>query len=460
MPKRVGSFVIRRKLGEGGMGIVYLGWQPALERYVTLKKLRADLLRDRDAAERFRREARAAASVHHQNVVSVYDGFDADGERYIAFEHVPGEDLQRLLSRGGPFPPRAAALIAARAASALEAIHAAGIVHRDLKPANVLVSVRGEVKLADFGIAHRGGADRLTRPGTAIGSLPYMAPEQMQGEPGDHRSDLYALGALLYELLTGRLPFPVSEEQPHTTLLERIRRGRFASPRAIRPGTPRALCRIVRRCLRARPDKRPKSATQVRRRLERWLRRPDPAAGVREIAADLWSRGLVSETCEATMPRGAGGDAAPVRRSPFGWSRRLIPAAVVAGLALGVPLSALVWSWVTTEAPAALESKSRGAAAVHGQPSRISPIEGRLRLAAPAWTAVRIEGVGPVLTPRCEPLTLPAGEVEVELTWPGRPPTRHRVRVVPGQTKMVPSLPAGDQAAPVVRRSPRTEITW
>jgi serine/threonine-protein kinase len=435
MPKRVGSFVIRRKLAQGGMGVVYLGWQPALERYVILKRLRPELDREPGSVERFEREARAAAVIHHQNVVGVYDCFRSGGERYIAEEYVRGENLETLLATGGPLAPRVAGLIALAVARGLEAIHASGVVHRDLKPANVLVSTSGDVKLADFGIARVGADDRLTRPGTAIGSLPYMAPEQMQGEAGDARSDIYAFGVMLYELLTGRLPFPTAEEEGTSTLLERIQRGQFASPRSIRPDTPRRLCRLIRRCLRARPARRAASAAVLRRQLERWLGRPDPTLAEREIASDLWSRNLFAAHVDDTT---TARPADPASAAGGGLARRLVPAAIVACIALAVPGSVLLYSQLSEDTPAAPGSAS---VAEPGPGATALPARGQLLVAVPAWVEVRIDGGPPLLLPRTEPVTLPQGRHEVQLRAPDGRITTYALELPGGRRRLVPPAP-------------------
>jgi serine/threonine-protein kinase len=295
-PKTLGSFVLERQLAEGGMGIVYVGRQPALDRVVALKKLRRDLLSNQNLIERFEREARVAASVHHPNVVAVYDCFSFRGSRYIAQEFVDGADLKSVLAAGGPLPPKVAIRIALELARGLEEIHARGIVHRDLKPANVLIGRRGETKIADFGIVLPPSGEGLTEPGTLLGSPPYMAPEQLDGDFLDAKSDMYAFGVVLYEMLCGRVPHPATGEADGAAALRRARRSRYPSLRRLAPATPRALARLVRACLRASPRRRLGSATEVRRRLEALVPSPAPSDCRHEIATWLRDRDVLA--CE------------------------------------------------------------------------------------------------------------------------------------------------------------------
>ncbi|HKQ61658.1 MAG TPA: serine/threonine-protein kinase, partial [Candidatus Polarisedimenticolaceae bacterium] len=262
--KRLGNFEILQEIGQGGMGVVYLGRQPTLERFVVLKKIRRELLVDGSMLDRFQREARSAAAVHHQNVVGVYDCFDHRGDHYIAQEFVDGQDLQSILAQLRQLDPEVAALIALEIARGLEEIHARGIVHRDLKPANILISHTGETKIADFGIAVESHADGLTRPGTLVGSVPYMAPEQILGHRADQRSDIFVFGILLFEMLTGAPPYRDPSGESLGSLLERMQGERYASPRRIAPGTPRLLARLIRSCLRARPASRIASTAVLR----------------------------------------------------------------------------------------------------------------------------------------------------------------------------------------------------
>jgi serine/threonine-protein kinase len=290
-PRTIGSFAIEREIGSGGMGVVLLGRHATLERRAVLKRLRPELSESEDLVERFAREARAAAAVHHENVVAVYDWIAWRGEHYIAQEYVDGADLRAVLGLAGGLPWRIAALVALEIARGLEAIHARGTVHRDLKPANVLLGRAGEVKIADFGIALDRNGDGLTRPGTTLGSPPYIAPEQLLGERSDARSDLFCFGVVLYELLAGQPPFREPSEDESDTLLERIQRGRFEPLRRAAPGTPRWLARLVNTLLRAKPRRRPASVQQVRRSLERRLQ-TFPADARIEIASWLWQEAV------------------------------------------------------------------------------------------------------------------------------------------------------------------------
>ena len=301
--KTIGTFEIERELGQGGMGVVYLARQPELERRVVLKTLHRHLADKRKEAMRFIREAQTAASVHHQNVVAVYDCFAYRGERYIAQEYVEGADLCDALQLVRRLAPRVAALIALELARGLEEIHARGLVHRDIKPSNILLGRGGEAKIADFGIVLDGKGPALTQVGLAIGTPPYMSPEQILGERVDVRSDVFTLGVVLYEMLTGEPPFPETDSDKGEALVRRIEAGRYVRPRKLSPETPRRLARLLHRCLRAKPKKRPQSAAELRLALEQCLGTPSPAECRREIAEWLWERGVFEAEDDGTRLR-------------------------------------------------------------------------------------------------------------------------------------------------------------
>ena len=267
-----------------------------------LKTLRRELSSEPTIDERFEREAQAAASIHQQNVVCVYDCFSWRGYRYIAQEYVDGVDLDVVLQRTGRVAPRVAALIVLELARGLEEIHARALVHRDLKPSNILLGRGGEAKIADFGIALDPKVPALTRTGHALGTPPYMSPEQYRGERVDERSDLFALGVVLYEMLTGDPPFTEADPDSEAGLLRRIESGRYVSPRRATSDTPRYLVRLVRACLRPKARKRLASAGALRRSLERHLGAPSPPECRDAIGEWLWSRSVFEPTALHTAP--------------------------------------------------------------------------------------------------------------------------------------------------------------
>ena len=302
--RQLGGFSVEGEIGRGGMGEVLLARQDSLGRPAVLKRILKDLAHHPELAERFEREARSAGAVHHHNVVAVYDLFSYRGAQYIALEYVEGADLANVLLIEAPLPWRIAALIAVEISRGLEAIHARGTLHRDLKPANLLLGRRGEVKITDFGLALDAEASALTRPGVALGTPSYMAPEQLRCERVDARADVFAFGCVLYEMLTGAPPFPaVTESQgdPPETVAERIQRGRYRSVRRSAHGTPRALARMIERCLKAKPKRRVASARELRRRLESLLGYPSPADCQAELARWLWERGIFEPRRDETV---------------------------------------------------------------------------------------------------------------------------------------------------------------
>ena len=424
-PRKLGNFEVVREIAEGGMGVVYLARQPALDRSVVLKKIRRELVDDRSVLERFQREARAAAAVHHQNVVAVYDCFEARGTHYIAQELVDGEDLGQVLVRVGKFEPRLAALIGLEVIRGLQEIHARGIVHRDLKPSNVLLGHGGEVKIADFGIAIEGAGVGLTRPGMLVGSPPYMSPEQLLGETVDYRADLFLFGILLYEMVTGTPPFRESGDDSTDTLLERMQKGHYVRPRRRDRRIPRWLARLIRHCLVGRPPKRIVTAAAVRVRLERHLGRISPADCRAEIAWYLARHGGLRTVDERTAVRP---EALPVpkrRRLPL-LARWLVPVGAATALLLvlfgprfvssaripqeSAPLPML--NSFSTRTPAALPSPAPELVSV------APPDPARVRFTAYPWAQVRVDDLAPFHTPRAERMDLEPGRHEVVFLHP------------------------------------------
>jgi serine/threonine-protein kinase len=259
-----GRYRIERALGHGGMASVYLAHDEELDRAVAVKLLAENLTGDEDFRRRFVREARLAAKLSHANVVQIYDAGE-DGERpFIVMEYVEGETLADTLARRRQLPAHETVDFALQVCGGLEHAHAHGLVHRDIKPGNLLVRPDGLVKIADFGIARAAEMTRLTQAGTVLGTAAYLSPEQAAGEEVTPAADLYALGAVLYELLTGRTPYEV-ESLPQLAVQQR--EGAITPVRELEPGVPQALEDAVMSCLARNPDYRPVSAAELARAL-------------------------------------------------------------------------------------------------------------------------------------------------------------------------------------------------
>ncbi len=260
-------YVLEESLGSGGMGEVYLAHDGVLDRDVALKVLRSHYAADEEFAERFRREARSAASLSHPNIVQVYDrGETDDGTSYIAMEYVPGGTLKERIERLGPFGDREAAGVAFQIAEALEAAHERGVIHRDIKPQNVLMTSSGDLKVTDFGIARAASAVTSSASSAIFGTAGYISPEQAMGEPVGPTSDLYSLGVVLYEMLTGEQPYTAESSiavcMKHVT--EPLR-----PPRTLNPAVSERMNALVVKLLAKDPADRYPGAAKLLTDLER-----------------------------------------------------------------------------------------------------------------------------------------------------------------------------------------------
>ncbi len=257
----VSHYRILERLGGGGMGVVYKGWDLRLERYAAVKFLSPHRSSSDDFKRRFTREARTASRLEHPNICTVFETDETDdGRLFIAMAFCEGESLKRKIERG-PLPLAQALDVAAQVAAGLAAAHDKGVVHRDVKPGNVMVAEDGRVKIVDFGIARMADETRLTRTGDVMGTTAYISPEQFLSAEIDHRSDLWSLGVVLYEMVTGRLPWSGGEERE---LINAIVKRPQRPISTLRPGVPQALERVVARTLAKRPAERYQRADELR----------------------------------------------------------------------------------------------------------------------------------------------------------------------------------------------------
>ena len=299
-----GRYRLERKLGGGGMADVWLAEDQELGRKVAIKILHDRYANDTQFVERFRREATHAAGLSHPNVVSIFDRGEAEGSYYIVMEYVEGRTLKELIVTRGPCPVPVAISYVRQVLAALRYAHRNGIVHRDIKPHNVLVDHEGRVKVADFGIA-RAGSSQMTEAGSIIGTAQYLSPEQARGAPVDESSDLYSTGIVLFELLTGLVPFtgetPVEIAMKHLSQVP-------PAPSSIRPEIPHDLDLVVIRALAKEPAERYRSAKEMDRDLE-LVGRGDAVGPETEEAATMVLRGeSTAATTVQPRPAGYGGD--------------------------------------------------------------------------------------------------------------------------------------------------------
>ncbi len=295
--KTLGKYRLVEKLGQGGMAQVYKAYQPDLDRYVAIKILHPHLTGDEDFAARFRREARAVAALEHPHIVRVYD-FDTDEDvAFLVMEHLEGASLKSCLHdldcREERMDLEEVERIVGALADALDHAHRQGVVHRDVKPSNVFITVSGRPVLTDFGIARMVDTATITESGGTLGTPAYMSPEQCRGEPGDARSDIYALGVLLYQLCTGRVPFDA--DTPYAIILKHIT-APLPPPRSICPDLLEAVERVILKALAKDPDDRFQSVDEMGRALRTAIEAPHAAPPPPRRRVSLRNVALVAVT--------------------------------------------------------------------------------------------------------------------------------------------------------------------
>jgi tetratricopeptide (TPR) repeat protein/predicted Ser/Thr protein kinase len=270
-----GRYEIMGVLGQGGMGAVYKARDRELDRLIALKVIRPELATDPAILLRFKQELILSRNVTHKNVVRIFDLGEAEGIRFISMEYVDGEDLRTILRRQGKFPPAEAIAVVEQVCRALDTAHSEGVIHRDLKPQNIMRDQHGRIVVMDFGLARSLGESGMTQTGAIVGTMEYMSPEQAMGSALDQRSDIFSVGLIFFELLTGKAPY-----QADTAIASLMKRTREEAQSAadVDASVPRSLSAIVSRCLEREPANRYHSAVELLQQLTTWEANPNISA--------------------------------------------------------------------------------------------------------------------------------------------------------------------------------------
>jgi eukaryotic-like serine/threonine-protein kinase len=361
-------YEVGRLLGAGGMAEVFEGRDRLLARRVAIKVLQVQFARDPSFLIRFKREAQAAASLSHPNIVGVYDTGSEDGTHFIVMEYVDGRTLKEVIRAEGPLYPERAAEICADVCSALVAAHARGLIHRDIKPGNVMLTPDGKVKVMDFGIARATTSETITQTAAVVGTAQYISPEQAQGQAVDYRSDLYSLGCCLYEMLTGTVPFtgatPVAIAYRHV-------REDPTPPRMLNADVPAPLEAICLKAMAKLPDNRYQTAAEFQSDLERFRNgQPVQATPLLDSAATTQAIPRGDGGADPTAMLGGAADYAEPyeeeRRTSVGWIVVSVLALLLVGAAAffitraltsaDTPTATTVATTATTQAPTTTEA--------------------------------------------------------------------------------------------------------
>jgi eukaryotic-like serine/threonine-protein kinase len=361
-------YEVGRLLGAGGMAEVFEGRDRLLARRVAIKVLQAQFVRDPSFLIRFKREAQAAASLSHPNIVGVYDTGTENGTHFIVMEYVDGRTLKDVIRAEGPLYPERTAEICADVCSALVAAHARGLIHRDIKPGNVMLTPDGKVKVMDFGIARATTSETITQTAAVVGTAQYISPEQAQGQAVDYRSDIYSLGCCLYEMLTGTVPFtgatPVAIAYRHV-------REDPTPPRMLNADVPAPLEAICLKAMAKLPDNRYQTAAEFQSDLERFRNgQPVQATPLLDSAATTQAIPRGDGGADPTAMLGGAADYAEPyeeeRRTSVGWIVVSVLALLLVGAAAffitraltsaDTPTATTVATTATTQAPTTTEA--------------------------------------------------------------------------------------------------------
>ncbi|MFT3697677.1 MAG: serine/threonine-protein kinase [Kofleriaceae bacterium] len=408
MLERIGNCRIVEEIASGGMAVVYRAVQEPLGRTVAIKALKTSAAAEENVVTRFEREAKSLANLQHENIIHVYDFHHERGAMFIVMEYVQGIDLYDLLEKCGRLPYDVAAILAMQVARAMDYVHYRGIVHRDIKPANIMIARTGGVKVMDFGIARDTSFGDLTEAGTGIGTPAYMSPEQVLGDKLDARSDIFSLGVVLYQMVTGKKPFVEDEKK---SAMHKIRLEKHESARSVNPEIPRELNNVIDRCLEKQPRDRWRSAQHMVMALERFLAKHVEMNHHARLVLFLKSQGVITELeAEEYLNPAALGAGAGALQQPNLQARNMVRSGLVAhAVTLGVLLLFLGLIHVaplgaTPRTPSAGEKKLN---------------KSYVRLDAKPWARISIDGKPIGTTPLAKPIETFAGQhvIKFEHDW-------------------------------------------
>lgn len=427
MVEKIGNCRIIGEIGSGGMATVYKAVQEPLGRDVAIKTLKPSVALDAQFAERFEREAHFMASLQHENILHVFDFIKDGRSMHIVMEYVQGIDLYDLLEHTPKLPWDIAAIIALQIARALDYAHFRGIVHRDIKPANVMISYRGEVKLMDFGIARDDRLRDLTEAGTGVGTPSYMSPEQIVGDKIDYRSDLFSVGIVLYQMLTGQKPFVEDAER---SVMQKIRLDRYTPMRKIDSSIPRALERVVENCLAKMPAHRYSNTQRLIEDLIEALAGKIGGNYAGHVINYLYDIGIITEEEASTvldLSRNSSVGPQTLRTR----DRRLVPEVALVMLAL----LALTFfgGYRIQEQRGGLTLDTLLSAQSEALPLSLED-SGRINLTVDPWAHVWIDGEHLLTTPSAFPITLSSGKHHLKLENPYYEEEVHEIMIEPGET--------------------------
>jgi serine/threonine-protein kinase len=404
------------------MAVIYKAIQEPLGRTVAIKALKPSIAIDSQFAQRFEREALFMASLQHENILHVHDFIKGDGTMYIIMEYVQGIDLYDLLQLTPRLPVDIAAIVMLQVARALDYAHFRGIIHRDIKPANIIISHGGEVKLMDFGIARDHSLADLTETGTGVGTPSYMSPEQILGDKLDFRSDIFSLGIVLYQCVTGQKPFI---EDDSRTVMQKIRLDRHVSARKMAPNVPRSLERILARCMEKIPANRYPSTQALIDDLMEFLAGRVGMNHNAKLVMYLRDVGVIGEAeAEEVLKAGA-------TRSVRGGhgDRSLVRSAAIVFSGL-FGLLALTGGAIQASAGTFTMDDPYGQ---DGPRTIVPPQAGHLQVVADPWAEVWIDGELVAVTPTAERIALSAGKHYVKYKNPYFKTQTLEIIVRPGQ---------------------------